>query len=190
MHSFLLSLGPASRCRANLARIRQSRPDYGLGFQVELLKTFKGLPSSLRSVPMHVLNDRAARLPKRRDLATFHGQVLRDEDKPLDGRTRLQRGVHGLSRSEKSTYLLSCSSKRSPGAGTVVQKGEVKGRMDWTQIGTRPTPHGCTSFFADLNGSDDCLGHFGTLLVERSEFGFEVQSLGFGFRVEGFVLTV
>ena len=32
-------LNRAGRCRANMAHIRQSRPDYGLGFQVEVLKT-------------------------------------------------------------------------------------------------------------------------------------------------------
>ena len=43
-----------SRCRANMAHIRQSRPDSGLGFQVIVLKPFKLLP--LRSeavVGMH-----------------------------------------------------------------------------------------------------------------------------------------
>jgi len=39
----------ASRCRANVAHIRQSRPDSGLGFQVKVLKTFKDVPSSLES---------------------------------------------------------------------------------------------------------------------------------------------
>ena len=37
------------RCRANLAHIRQSRPDSGLGFQVKFLTTFYGVPSSLES---------------------------------------------------------------------------------------------------------------------------------------------
>jgi len=31
----------------NTAHIRQSRPDYGLGFQVKFLKTFQVFPSSL-----------------------------------------------------------------------------------------------------------------------------------------------
>ena len=29
-----------ARCRANIAQIRQSRPDPGLGFQVKLFKSF------------------------------------------------------------------------------------------------------------------------------------------------------
>ena len=37
------------RCRGTLARIRQSRPDSGLGFQLKVLKTFQGVPSSLES---------------------------------------------------------------------------------------------------------------------------------------------
>ena len=37
------------RCRANLANIRQPRSDYGLGFQVKVLKTFEVVPSSLGS---------------------------------------------------------------------------------------------------------------------------------------------
>ena len=37
------------RCRVNMAHIRQSRPDSGLGFQVEVLKTFKIVSSSLGS---------------------------------------------------------------------------------------------------------------------------------------------
>jgi len=37
------------RCRANMARKRQSRPDFGLGFQVKVLKTFEVVPSSLGS---------------------------------------------------------------------------------------------------------------------------------------------
>ena len=35
------------RCRANMASIRQSRPDSGLGFQVKALKNFLVVPSSL-----------------------------------------------------------------------------------------------------------------------------------------------
>ena len=34
------------RCRANMAHVRQSRPGTGLDFQVEVLKTFEGVPSS------------------------------------------------------------------------------------------------------------------------------------------------
>ena len=45
-----------SRCRANVAKdIGQSRPDYGLGSQVQDLKRFGGVPSSLgngRSSPV------------------------------------------------------------------------------------------------------------------------------------------
>jgi hypothetical protein len=37
------------RCRANMAHIRQSRPDYGLGFQAKVRKTFKAVLSSLGS---------------------------------------------------------------------------------------------------------------------------------------------
>ena len=38
--------GTAVRCRANVAHLRQSRPDYGLGFQVKFLKTFQVVPFS------------------------------------------------------------------------------------------------------------------------------------------------
>ena len=37
------------RCRANMAHRRQSRPDPGLGFQVQVLETFQVVPSSLGS---------------------------------------------------------------------------------------------------------------------------------------------
>ena len=37
------------RCRANMAHLRQSRPESGLGFQVNVLKTFQAVPSSLGS---------------------------------------------------------------------------------------------------------------------------------------------
>ena len=37
------------RCPANMAHIRQSRPDSGLGFQVKVLKTLKVVPSLLGS---------------------------------------------------------------------------------------------------------------------------------------------
>ena len=48
------------RCRTNMAHVRQSRPDSGLGFPVKVLKTFEVFPSSrgdtsflsLRSCPM------------------------------------------------------------------------------------------------------------------------------------------
>jgi hypothetical protein len=36
---------PLPRCQANVAHIRQSRPDPGLGLQVKVLETFKGAPS-------------------------------------------------------------------------------------------------------------------------------------------------
>ena len=36
-----------SRCRENMAHIRQSRPDYGLGFQGKVLKPSQDVPSSL-----------------------------------------------------------------------------------------------------------------------------------------------
>jgi hypothetical protein len=38
---------PGSRCRANVAHIRQSRTDSGLGFQVTVLQIFQVVPSSL-----------------------------------------------------------------------------------------------------------------------------------------------
>ena len=38
-----------SCCRANMERIRQSRPDSGLGVQAEDLETFHGVPSSIAS---------------------------------------------------------------------------------------------------------------------------------------------
>jgi len=37
------------RCRANMAHMRQSRPDSGLGFQVKVLETFELASSSLGS---------------------------------------------------------------------------------------------------------------------------------------------
>ena len=39
------------RGKANLAHIRQSRPDSGIGFQAKVLHTFEGFPSSLGSGP-------------------------------------------------------------------------------------------------------------------------------------------
>ena len=38
-----------SRCRANIAHVRQSRPYSGPGSQAKVLKTFQGAPSSLGS---------------------------------------------------------------------------------------------------------------------------------------------
>ena len=38
-----------ARSRANMAHVRQSRPDSGLDFQAKVIKTFKGVPSSLES---------------------------------------------------------------------------------------------------------------------------------------------
>ena len=40
---------PPTRCRANVAHVRQSRPDSGLGFQVKVLNTLQGVPFSLGS---------------------------------------------------------------------------------------------------------------------------------------------
>ena len=45
---FKALIGPC-RCRVNVAQVRQSRPDYGLGFQVKVLSTFQVVPSSLCS---------------------------------------------------------------------------------------------------------------------------------------------
>jgi len=39
----------ADRSRANMAHARQSRPDYGLGFQVKVFQTFQVDPSLLES---------------------------------------------------------------------------------------------------------------------------------------------
>ena len=39
-----LSVIDQVRCRANMAHIRQSRPDSGLGFQAKVLKTFRDVP--------------------------------------------------------------------------------------------------------------------------------------------------
>jgi len=44
----LATLHP-NRCRANVARIRQSRPDSGLGCQVKVREPFQVVPSSLGS---------------------------------------------------------------------------------------------------------------------------------------------
>jgi len=45
--------GDLAGCRANMAHIRQSRPDSGCGFQVKVLKTFQVFPSSLGSGTRH-----------------------------------------------------------------------------------------------------------------------------------------
>jgi len=45
----------ANRSRANVAHIRHSNPDAGLCFQVQVLKTCKGVPSSLGSSPCRCL---------------------------------------------------------------------------------------------------------------------------------------
>jgi len=42
-----------SRCRANMAHIRQSRPDSGLDFQVTALQIFKLFPHRSAAVSMH-----------------------------------------------------------------------------------------------------------------------------------------
>ena len=47
--SLLRSIEPKSRCRPNMAHIRQSRPDSGLGFQVKFVKTFQVVPFALGS---------------------------------------------------------------------------------------------------------------------------------------------
>ena len=44
----LFSLSDQSRCQANMAHVKQSKPDSGLGFQVKVLKTFQVAPCSLR----------------------------------------------------------------------------------------------------------------------------------------------
>ena len=43
-----------NRCRANIANIRQSRPDSGLGFQVKVRATFQCAPFSLESGTWYV----------------------------------------------------------------------------------------------------------------------------------------
>ena len=46
-HSHLLPrVGVLVRCRVNMAQIRQSKPDYVLGFQVKDPRPFQGVPSS------------------------------------------------------------------------------------------------------------------------------------------------
>jgi len=58
------------RCRANMAHVRQSRPDSGLGSQVKDLKPFQVVPSSLVSgnsdtlLPCVVLPQRAGFVPQ------------------------------------------------------------------------------------------------------------------------------
>ena len=37
------------RCHVKMAHVRQSRPDFGLGFRVKILQTFRAVPSSLGS---------------------------------------------------------------------------------------------------------------------------------------------
>ena len=39
-------------CNQNMAHIRRSRPDYGLGFQVKVLKIFQVVPSSIGNGPV------------------------------------------------------------------------------------------------------------------------------------------
>ena len=43
-----------NRVRANMAHVRQSRPGPGLGFQVKVLNTLAGVPSSLGSEGLKV----------------------------------------------------------------------------------------------------------------------------------------
>jgi len=43
------------RCRANSAHVRQSLPDYGLGFQVKILEPFEVFPSALGSGAGHLM---------------------------------------------------------------------------------------------------------------------------------------
>ena len=49
-----LRLMLTARCRANMAHVPQSRPDYGLDFQVDVLQTFQSVPSSLASGTVEV----------------------------------------------------------------------------------------------------------------------------------------
>ena len=50
------------RCRANMAHVRQSRPDYGLVFQVKVPTTFEVVPSSLGSCRQLRVLDAALRV--------------------------------------------------------------------------------------------------------------------------------
>ena len=45
-----LAVFASCRCGANMAHIRQSRPDYGLGFQAQALKISSAVPSCLDAV--------------------------------------------------------------------------------------------------------------------------------------------
>ena len=52
----------SAECRANMAHIRQSRPDSGFGFHIRVLQTFQGVPlllgSSLSTVGNCILESR------------------------------------------------------------------------------------------------------------------------------------
>ena len=61
----------ACLCRANSAKLKQSRPDSGLGFQVKALKTLPGVPSSLGSGLQILLVIAIVRNPRR----TLHKRV-------------------------------------------------------------------------------------------------------------------
>ena len=45
--SLLKGVAVPLRCRANMAHMRQPRPDFGLGFQINVLPTFEAVPSLL-----------------------------------------------------------------------------------------------------------------------------------------------
>ena len=53
IRGFLSSL--AGRCRANMALIRQSRPEYGPGVQVQVTETVEGVPCSTGSCQTTVI---------------------------------------------------------------------------------------------------------------------------------------
>ena len=55
-----LAVFASCRCGANMAHIRQSRPDYGLGFQAQALKISSAVPSCLDAVIERGGGDRGA----------------------------------------------------------------------------------------------------------------------------------
>ena len=63
--------GFSRRCRANVARIRQSSTAAGLGFQFKVLNTFEVVPSSLGSGPRQALRGGISKVYLQENLSIF-----------------------------------------------------------------------------------------------------------------------
>jgi len=90
------ALGGTTPCRANMAHIRQSRPDSGPGFQVTVLKTFRVVPSSLgRELREHHQRLRPhGRRPRRyQTLLTLPDRFRRKREELKDVKDLCQKGM-------------------------------------------------------------------------------------------------